>query len=529
MDITVHCDIGIFEWLMRWVKKSANVDGIPLKVDAENVVPLVVSAEFFQMAPLFEDCLVFFRHNITEILEKSTKLHYLNDNIISRLAEMFSNTELEELNDPKGKLKNKLFCKLIATLAAPTPDMARGHFASLANLYKCVSCGKLMQWHFSDKVPCHPKNVHVDICGKTESRHVRDTSWSLSEHVKQLRRELHSWRAVYWRLWGECHFLRCSACKSSFPVHQARWCLHHPKPPQFFPAEQHSTAAYPVGRYPCCGERAYRFEVLPHQSGCQFKNHTLELESICDSAVHNVFLAHMEQIAVEPPQLMFPERITYFISPSDCSDPSHSGNRKEYWWEGLELAPAHPAPSNFLSKSWVAELLTKDAGNDHLRLSTEVDSDEDQSRLPRHLQHRVVPSSQVVNKTPTGPPQWIPGLSTRQNQDNQREYEECAMQRIAATLTRRICGEAGAPATMVRRGGLGHRKWRWSPHVTPPGGTYMRLEQEWKEAQILEKRSQNLYYGHHRLDGSLTPSSTTGIPASALYHSRLRSRGHLCT
>lgn len=26
MDISVHCDINIFEWLMRWVKKDQHMD-----------------------------------------------------------------------------------------------------------------------------------------------------------------------------------------------------------------------------------------------------------------------------------------------------------------------------------------------------------------------------------------------------------------------------------------------------------------------------------------------------------------------
>lgn len=48
MDISVHCDIQIFDWLMRWVKKdSILVADWPL-LEATNVVPILVSASFLQ-------------------------------------------------------------------------------------------------------------------------------------------------------------------------------------------------------------------------------------------------------------------------------------------------------------------------------------------------------------------------------------------------------------------------------------------------------------------------------------------------
>lgn len=71
---------------------------------------------------------------------------------------------------------------------------------------------------------------------------------------------------MYWRLWGDCHFLYCGACHNYFPVYQMQWCCHHPEPPQFFTMEHQPTMTYPTGRFPCCGERAYRFEVLRNKS-----------------------------------------------------------------------------------------------------------------------------------------------------------------------------------------------------------------------------------------------------------------------
>lgn len=53
MDISVHCDLQIFEWLMRWVKKSDLPEEVWPSLDSTNVVPILVSAGFLQVFILF--------------------------------------------------------------------------------------------------------------------------------------------------------------------------------------------------------------------------------------------------------------------------------------------------------------------------------------------------------------------------------------------------------------------------------------------------------------------------------------------
>lgn len=49
MDISVHCDVQIFEWLMRWVKRESIEPELWPQLDATNVVPILVSASFLQV------------------------------------------------------------------------------------------------------------------------------------------------------------------------------------------------------------------------------------------------------------------------------------------------------------------------------------------------------------------------------------------------------------------------------------------------------------------------------------------------
>lgn len=115
-------------------------------------------------------------------------------------------------------------------------------------------------------------NLYCKICSSFLTFfffYLREPSWNLSEYIKTLRTELKSWRRVYWRLWGDCHFQFCSLCHSHYPIYQRNWCLHHADPPQFFSMENQRTLSYPIGRYPCCGERVYRFEVVKSSTVCE--------------------------------------------------------------------------------------------------------------------------------------------------------------------------------------------------------------------------------------------------------------------
>lgn len=86
MDISVHCDIVIFDWLMRWVKKDLIKKSEWPVLEPNNVIPIMVSASFLQMDPLTETCLNYSYHNISEVLKTSTVMTCLNDNLLTRFV-----------------------------------------------------------------------------------------------------------------------------------------------------------------------------------------------------------------------------------------------------------------------------------------------------------------------------------------------------------------------------------------------------------------------------------------------------------
>lgn len=222
MDISVHCDIKIFEWLMKWVKKDNTPQIEWPTLDPSNVIPILISASFLQMEPLLLDCLSFCHSRLTDIVKFSSNLSCLNDGIISRLAAMFTNLELEAVKDKKDRILPRLWTKMIQSLNEPEPQALRGHYASTGTLFRCVKCERLVTSSVSSYVHCLPQNMKLNRYGQLVSQHTRDSNWNFTNHVGSLYKEFRSWRKVYWRLWGEAHFLFCSFCELHFPVYQVR-------------------------------------------------------------------------------------------------------------------------------------------------------------------------------------------------------------------------------------------------------------------------------------------------------------------
>lgn len=90
-----------------------------------------------------------------------------------RLADKLSNTEVQYLKDRKDKIKSRLFCKLIMSLNEEEPEKHRGHYASLAYLYFCLNCGKLVTRVSASHVPCQVQYITIKYNGDVIFNHSR--------------------------------------------------------------------------------------------------------------------------------------------------------------------------------------------------------------------------------------------------------------------------------------------------------------------------------------------------------------------
>lgn len=103
------------------------------------------------MEPLLVDCLSFCHANLNDVVKASANLSCLNDSIISRLAAMFTNTELEMVKDKKERVTPRLWTKLIQSLCEPESEILRGHYASTADLYRC---NRFVYYFFTFHMAC---------------------------------------------------------------------------------------------------------------------------------------------------------------------------------------------------------------------------------------------------------------------------------------------------------------------------------------------------------------------------------------
>ncbi|KAH8379512.1 hypothetical protein KR009_005380 [Drosophila setifemur] len=505
MDISVHCDILIFDWLMKWIKHSAQSQDLPgpgqssgPQLDGNNVVPILVSASFLQMEPLLLECLAFCHAHLSEVVRTSTNLSCLNDALVTRLAAMFTNLELEMVRDKKERVTPRLWTKLIQSLCEPDPEALRGHFYSMSGLFRCSRCFNCVTNTMKSYVNCVPSNIRLNRWGQLMSHHVRDANWDLNAYIVQLFKELKSWRKVYWKLWGHCHYLYCCTCEAHFPVYQMHWCRFHPEAPNFLGQVGN---AGPAGRYACCGQQAFRYETLPGPNGCQFREHSVLVETDRERAILAIAQLVGENYALcELPPLRIQELAAAGeISPS---------------WQGISLTPQRCRQGLLpqLCMDSVLKRVTNHRVSRRMRgsryqMDTSTDSEttstsEDDARCLRprmrnvrdddedfssssdgcESEHRPPPRKTRGKKSRKRPTDvsgrfWSGELSARSNQDHQRDFEEKIMKQVASYVTKKT----GTDQCLVQ-------------NAQPLGGSYVRLETEWKE--MLKQR-----HSHHNLQG----------------------------
>uniref|UniRef100_A0A8C0TVM9 SANT and BTB domain regulator of CSR n=1 Tax=Canis lupus familiaris TaxID=9615 RepID=A0A8C0TVM9_CANLF len=227
VDISVHCDVHIFNWLIKYVKRNTkeNKDCEMPTLEPGNVISILISSEFLKMDSLVEQCIQYCHKNMNAIVATPCNMNCINANLLTRIADLFTHNEVDDLKDKKDKFRSKLFCKKIERLFDPeylNPDSRN----NAATLYRCCLCKKLLTKETERRIPCIPGKINVDQHGNIIYIHIRDKTWDVHEYLNSLFEELKSWRDVYWRLWGTVNWLTCSRCYQGCKVKEHAVALH---------------------------------------------------------------------------------------------------------------------------------------------------------------------------------------------------------------------------------------------------------------------------------------------------------------
>ena len=127
IDISVHCDIKIFEWLMKYLNNSAP------KFETRNVISILISSDFLGMARLVNESIEYVRANINDVVKLPIDMNCLQNNLIKKIAEAVSMDELVALRDKKDKLMSKIYMKKLEFLISEESHV----------LQRCVYCDGL--------------------------------------------------------------------------------------------------------------------------------------------------------------------------------------------------------------------------------------------------------------------------------------------------------------------------------------------------------------------------------------------------
>ncbi|XP_071546954.1 uncharacterized protein [Panulirus ornatus] len=446
VDISVHCDVSIFEWLLRWVKRGQTEDHVPPVLDPRNAVSILISADFLKMAPLVEEVLQYIHDNVNLILEAQVNLNCLSDAILTRLARLFTHWELESLRDRRDRIQSKLYARFLQTLCDVPPAPSRGIYKTAATLYRCCDCGQLLSRAVERQATCTPANTSITTSGHVIYSHTRDGSWSLTEHVRQLKTDLKTWRLVYWRLWGQVHFLPCSTCGAVFPGSEMRLCRTH----RVEASSCDLDILLASDAYPCCGARALRFSPLPVRNAVLWAGVPL-LPSYKGerSLLDRSWLAHY----------------------------LHHGERD-----------VHTTGRTGAGESST----TASTGEASVSASSDSSSDEEEgggrrrpglsSRLRANLLRRAARAKRTLTCEVMAEPslRWDAGRSTRHNQDAQREREGRVLRDLTSWLTI-AAPTAHDAAHGSHKGHRGRPDRRKECSGGPDPGSYYRLEAEFRE------------------------------------------------
>jgi hypothetical protein len=256
LDISVHCDIQIFEWLMKYL---TNPQVQSRTLETGSVISILISAEYLQMPRLVDECVTFMKNHLLDVLKLPIDLNCITSPILRDLAAVTNVEELDELKDRKDKLISRLYMKKLELMLSDESN----------TLFRCVYCNKLYTRAQKAWMICSRAKIFIDFHGTVIAEHVADRSWDANKFIHYLRQQGNlSWREIYWKIWGHLVTLHCGVCDRNFVGAEIQHCRYHSQKAKFGGGSK-------SGVYPCCNAPAIRFDTGLKNYGCCATNHQL--------------------------------------------------------------------------------------------------------------------------------------------------------------------------------------------------------------------------------------------------------------
>lgn len=128
-DISVHCDIKIFEWLLLYIEheekkinprakfyeihndggKDDKAKAIKPEITVPDVISILISADYLRIQTLVEECLRFFVVNINQVLQQPLDLSCIQNKLLRRIVEMMSLEQLDQVVDRRDRILSRIY------------------------------------------------------------------------------------------------------------------------------------------------------------------------------------------------------------------------------------------------------------------------------------------------------------------------------------------------------------------------------------------------------------------------------------
>ncbi|GMH44497.1 hypothetical protein BSKO_12449 [Bryopsis sp. KO-2023] len=248
VEISVHCDVVVFAWLLRYAKTTPG-PGTP-KLTIENCLPILIASHFLKMESLVTECVQFIADNLLAIIDMKIDISSNSDDILGRLAKAVPEQTLEtlwlqsagqEAQDDVDRYSKVTRCKAAESMAHglyehKVQQLIADHRTSLR---KCKNCGDLFPASQRVRLVCRRgKGMSTSLVASVLARrgqrgqalvqHEIQPTWKVHTYVDDLREKQHkTWRDIYWHLWGYAVALPCHRCNSNFLATHWRHCSYH--------------------------------------------------------------------------------------------------------------------------------------------------------------------------------------------------------------------------------------------------------------------------------------------------------------
>uniref|UniRef100_F7BEE9 SANT and BTB domain-containing protein n=1 Tax=Ciona intestinalis TaxID=7719 RepID=F7BEE9_CIOIN len=486
VDISVHCDIHIFDWLMRYVKRGTSlIEEYELpKLEPSNVISILISSDFLKMDSLVKECVNYCQENMSAIVATPCNMNCVNDRLTSQIAAKFSHSELEDVKDRKDKFKSKLFCKKIEKLFDPNVK-DEDSVGKACYLFKCSVCERVMTKQQSPYMACSNNRLTVDKHGGMTFKHSPDLSWDINAYLVSLYDELRKWNLVYWRLWGLVNHLKCSRCSQTFQLCEFGHCRYHTERAQFQNLAGDGSD-YPIGVYLCCNQTVLRFDPTGLNKGCHVRDHVVTTTDSNHRKCLDDMLSHKALIKIpykpndsntdlnifsaEETQCSIKETTSTPLSISTPAPVQLSPTTSKTFQSSLQGAPDSTEEDTIDDETMMKQMFV--APQKSVMMSQLPSVPRSQSYSAGSIVEKLAPKRKEKIQIPTditayakfpSKQKWDTARSIRWNQDTQREEDRRRFHTMASQLPKQRSGEKSEKTKTKDLRGL-------------PGGIFTKLE-----------------------------------------------------